>query len=575
MAERADGAEGRGWFNWLGVAILAVSYAWALMHMFTIRREQFAPDRVVIRFTHWQLEKGIREGLDEMARRFEQRYFEDTGQRITIVQNPISERAYRQYVQTQCIGRTAPDLIEIGFYDAEYTRRFFLSNSEDVRKPNPYNAGTALAGVPWADTYRDGMVGSMDEQTLEYYGAGLSTVTIRLFYNKRLFREVLGTDAPPQDYRDFLRICEVFAQWAKKNGRADFAPIAGTRYQLTIFAGQYTGATLGYFGMTMDEDFDGGFGHSLEVLDAYAAGRYGFDDPAIRAGHEMLGGLTRYFPAGFMAQDRMEAGFRFTQGRAAFITSGAWDAMSYFVQSDFPIGVIQIPLPARDDPEYGRFIRGPYSESQTWAGLRFGITKFCQHPDIALKFLQFMTTARNNEDFNRICKWIPVIRDTQPHPLMEPFMPRPAGFWGADPFLPIYGGRAMMVLDQARWDFVEHKTTFDQFVGVLNESLPRALAVDLERSVATYVENQRSVNPAITWHLAGMLFGDSWGLSADEARKLQSRSEIKLKYLWEGNIKNYEIANWLTRWDGHVKDGKPRALAIRGFVTEALDQDSQ
>jgi hypothetical protein len=164
MSEREG--KRRGWLNWVGVVILVAAYAMAISRMARVRQEEFSGDRIVLRLVHWQLESGVRDAIDEMIRRFETQYRKETGRELKIIHNPISERVYRQYVQTQFISGTAPDLIEIGMFDTrQYLRRYFLPNTEDVRRPNPYNRGTPLEKTPWADTYVDGMMGSLDQET--------------------------------------------------------------------------------------------------------------------------------------------------------------------------------------------------------------------------------------------------------------------------------------------------------------------------------------------------------------------------------------------------------------------------
>jgi len=560
----------RTWINWVGLAVLALSYAVALSHMLQVKREEHDPGKIVLRMTHWQLETGIREAIDHLARTFEKQYRSETGKDVRIIQNPISERAYRQYIQTQCIGRTAPDLIEIGFYDQAYTTRFFLSNTEDAAKPNPYNIHTALEGVPWADTYYDGMQGSLNPDNLEMYGAGLSTVTVRLFYNKELFRNVLGHDRPPRDFAEFMEICERFQRWAEENGRDDFVPIAASKYQLDMFKGRIAESLFFDYLMEHDQMFDGGFSSSLEVFDSYISGAHSFDDEPIRRGHELLARITSYFPPGFMSQDRMESGFRFTQGNAAFITSGTWDAMSYFIQSDFPIGVMDFPLPTKEDPTYGRFVSGRISEAGTSAGLRFGITKFSKHPDVALKFLQFLTSLPNNEEFNRMCKWIPVIRGARPHPLMEPFLPKPEGVWGGDPFRILWNGQSRLVYDQALWSYVEHKTTFEQFIEEIEQEMPRAYAVDLERFVSDRRERRILLNIPLSWNRAIAVFGDTWGRNPDTADRNVSKAQRKLKYMWESRPPYYEASYWLLRWRQRLEAGRPRALEVQKYVKANL-----
>lgn len=541
--------------NWIGLAILAVAYFASIWHLAWADREESVTDTVVLRLTHWQLEAGVREGLDEMIRRFEKRYYADTGTRVRIVQNPISERVYRQYVQTQCIGDTAPDLIEIGLFDTgSYLRRYFLANTADAKSPNPYNAGTPLAGLPWAETYIDGMYGSLDPETFEYFGAGLTTASVRLFYNQRLFREVLGSEASPRDFREFLQTLTAFQEWAKKNGKRDFIPIAATKYQLNLFQERFLVATQLDFLLKNDRNFDGAFGWGPEVAFSWAEGRYDFTDPALKAGHEMLNEVTRYFPTGFMAQDRMEAGFRFTQQKAAYITSGSWDALSFIMESDFPVGVIDIPLPTKTDPVYGPYVCGRLSETAIWSGLRFGITRLSRHPDIALKFLQFCTTSQNNEDFNRICKWLPLIRGAKPHPVMAPFMPSPDGYWRGAPYQA--GQRSTMVYEQMLWEFVEHKITYDEMARRLDREMPRAMAWDLERYLEGCQISAQNQDVSVSWNLARCLFGN------DREDNLP-----KLRAAWENRVGPYE-GPWLLEWQRIIADPRhPRARAIEAFMS--------
>ncbi len=554
--------------NLFGVGLLLVVYIFAAIYIFSQKKKSNDPNNIIIRVTHWQLEAGIREGIDEMARKFEKRYFQDTGKKVTIVQNPISEKVYQQYVQTQCIGRTAPDLIEIGKYDDAYTTRFFRSMTSDIKKPNPYNEGTLLEGIPWADTFFDGMRSAMNPNNLEYYGTGLSTFTIRIFYNKDILKEALGIDNPPSDFQGFLDCCAALKEWAEKEKKDDFIPIAGSKYQLDLFRWRYLSSVILDFILRNDQTYKGYMGGSWEPIIVYTKGLFDYDDPAIRAGHEMLADLTEYFAPGFMAQDRMEAGFSFTQGRAAFITSGSWDAMSYFVQSNFGVGVMNFPMPDSDDHRYGKFVHGPVSEADAGAGFRLGVTKFSKHQDVALRFLQFLTTAENNEAFNKKCKWIPVVSGAEPHLLMKPFEPNTEGFWGADPFE--IGSRTRMVYEQALWKFVEHKMTFEEFIDQLEKEMPRATAVDIERAVDNYHERLKLLNVPLSTHVATAVFSDSWGLDDAEAAIQHDKSIKKLINVMEGHSFYLDNGYWMSEWRRLKKEDNPRIKEIDKFVRKDI-----
>ena len=307
MAAESEERGGRSWSNYVAVVVLVVSFSVSLWRVYQVQQVEQDKDVATIRVVHWQLEAGFREAFDDIARRFEKVYLEETGQRVRVVQNAISERVYKQYVQTQGIGKTLPDLVQLGREEQGSVPRFFISNTEDVQKPNPYNKGTDLEDVPWMDTYLDGMVGSVDQTDLEYYGAASSTLSIRMFYNIELLREVFGIDEPPSDYREFLALCARFEEWTEREGRTDLTPVAASRYQASVFRNMRA-ATLLDLILENDRDFDGNFGANDEVLLAYAGGDFDFYDARIRADQMTVANLTKYFTSGFMAMDRMEAG---------------------------------------------------------------------------------------------------------------------------------------------------------------------------------------------------------------------------------------------------------------------------
>ena len=197
MAEEGQGKETRSWSTYLAVVVLVVSFSISLWRVYRVQAVEQADGVATIRVVHWQLEAGFREAFDDIARRFEKVYLQETGVRVRVVQNAISERVYKQYVQTQGIGKTLPDLVQLGREELGSVPRFFISNTEDVQKPNPYNKGTDLENIPWMDTYLDGMLGSVDQTDLEYYGAASSTLSQRLFYNAKLLQEAFGHSQPP------------------------------------------------------------------------------------------------------------------------------------------------------------------------------------------------------------------------------------------------------------------------------------------------------------------------------------------------------------------------------------------
>ena len=78
----------------------------------------------------------------------------------------------------------------------------------------------------------------------------------------------------------------------------------------------------------------------------------------------MLREVTQYFQTGYTGLGRDEAVFLFAQQRAVFITTGTWDVGSLHEQARgvFNVGIMDFPVPSRDDPEFGQVAEGPVYE---------------------------------------------------------------------------------------------------------------------------------------------------------------------------------------------------------------------
>ena len=552
--------------NFTAVFVLFISFSVSLWRVYEVQKEETQDGIVAIHVVHWQLEAGFREAFDEISRYFEEVYFEETGTKVRVVQNAISERVYKQYVQTQAIGKTLPDLVELGREEAGSVPRFFISNTEEVQKPNPYNAGTNLEDIPWMDTYLDGMVGSIDETDLEYYGASSTTYSIRMFYNKELLQDAFGVGEPPTGYRPFLEMCRKFTEWAKVNDHSDLTAVAASKFQASVFRNMRA-ATLLDLILENDRDFDGNFGANDEVFLAYASGDFDFFDERIRADQVTVSNLTKYFSPGFMAMDRMEAQFRFTQGKALFCASGSWDAMSFHSQVDFPMGICDFPYPSKNDPEFGKFVRGRVSEAGAPPVFRLAISKFSRHPEVALRFLQFLTSRENNERFNKLSRWPTAIKGAEPHKLMKPFVRKPEGFWTSDVHRVVGNGPATAIFNQANWELVEHKISYDEFAMMIEDEMPRAMAQEFERLLNNESEERRASEMALSHQLAGLFYGPTWGANAPSKNRIRN----KMTYLWEMRMRRYRNSYRLMEWKKLLEQQEPKALEINAHIKVLLE----
>jgi len=440
--------------NWLGLAILLGALGWSTIR---VAIHSFGPDsdsaliegKRVIRFAHWQLEGRCVEALNEACREYERLHPD-----VAVRQIEIPERAYVQWVRTQLIGRTAPDLIECRWWP-DLTARYFVPLTAYAEQPNPYNADDPnLAGIPWRETYVDNMMGGWDVNLRDYYGIPLSLFTVRCYANKTLMEKAAGTSEAPKTLGEFIGVCDRIRAYARKHGlERELLPIAGSKYTENMFRSKYW--SMGVWGLMDPHDTNcDGWMDEAERIEAILTGRLDLaTDPHIRAAHRVLYDISRYFNPGFMGAQRDDSVFLFAQGNAVMIATGTWDAGSLWrqVADDFEIIAFDFPIAAPDEP-YGQYIRHRVTEAGALAGFSMGLTRFSRHKDLAVDFMRFLTSRRQNEILNRKFRWFPAIRGAQPDEILEAFRPQEEGIYKAlDPF---FEGQTKLMYEQKYFAYI-------------------------------------------------------------------------------------------------------------------------
>lgn len=501
----------RSYLNWLGLTVLLVCYLGALANVVKMKKAEAEFD--TIRITHWQLELGVRDGLDAAIADFEAKKAAE-GEKVRIVQIPVTERAYQQYVTTQLIGGTAPDMIEIGFFPEELLSRYFMPLSKIIQQPNPlleerYQKLAALPertekeqteldllatlkDKPWMDTFTDGLRSQFNDRLQEYYGVGFSQFTIRMFYNKDLFKKILGHDDPPKTFRELINDCQLIKEY--DNGEAEsIIPVASSKYQAQVFKSRYISSMTSDLVRHYDLDMDG-WNTGPENLVALLTGEWTPYDEQYRAAIQVIDELAQYFPKGFMSLGRMDSGFSFVQGQAAMITSGSWDARSYLkkIQDQpegrrFEVGIFDIPMISKDDEKYGQFADGQISEASSGTGFSFGITRLSKHPELCIEFLQFCTTPHNNTILNEKAEWIPSVRGAEATDMLKKFEPNYVGYWGQMNF--DVGDRTRILGQQVYWPYISGEIDYDEYARRLMKEHPAQAAVDFARAYNGFTES--------------------------------------------------------------------------------------
>jgi ABC-type glycerol-3-phosphate transport system substrate-binding protein len=420
-------------FKRIGIVVLVAGYAGAAWLAWRHEHPPEAAERITIRLSHWQLEGTVREGLAAVARRYEQ-----LNPRVKVELLVVPETLYRQWMRTQLVGETAPDLIEYTMYWGrieELAPRYFQPISAQVAEPNPYNRGTALAGVPWRDTFLDHMTGPDGYNTLmrEYYAPTIAMFTLRLFYNRTLYREITGRDEPPKTWREFLALRDTVRAYAQREGRV-LSTVGNSQENNRWLAEPVMHGMGSHFSPRLDHD------HSLslsywEMALGWHRGEWSFRTPELANGLAVFREIGNASQPGFVQMHRDVAMLDFLRGQALILCAGSWDASSLRREAAFEVGAFRLPLPGAEDPEFGPLTLGPLSDGSVQTGTSFYVNKASAHPEETLDFLRFLTSVEGDQIFVDVSQWLPAIRTVRPTEFSKRFLPFYEGYnWGTSSY---------------------------------------------------------------------------------------------------------------------------------------------
>jgi raffinose/stachyose/melibiose transport system substrate-binding protein len=482
--------------NWgvcAGIALMAAMAAATVRVAWLQLREAGAAGGVTVRICHWQLEGGVREAFDAIARAYEARH-----PGVRVVQMPVPGRVYATWLKTRQVGGDLPDLVQLGAADDETLASHFTPLTAWVEQPNPYQVGTPLEGRPWREGFLDGLAGANGMATLqEPYSVAYSAHTTRLYVNRDLYRRITGCDAPPADLAALVAVCGQAEAWARRTG-VHLTPIAGSRFTANVLLEQLFRSQTQRRGLELDE---------LRVLrapgrpgDLLLDGRLTADEPAVRSGFAAMREAARFMQTGFLGYDRDEAIFHFVTGRALFIATGSWDYGSIVSQAPFAVSVLPTPLPSPGDPRFGAGVLGATAESADRISGNLHLSARCRHPEVAVDVLRFLTSTEGNRLFVAASRWMPGIVGVEPHPDTVAFRPVQEGYPAGFAFAPLMWGAGEVYRVQSQHLhllFSGADDGLDRFLAAFTADLPAAAARDLAKDVAARRGAVRRLDPAL------------------------------------------------------------------------------
>lgn len=509
-----------------GCALLALAFAAAALRVFSRAQPAGSGGRSVkIVFAHYLVYESNRQYFDAVIRDYERLH-----PHVDVEQVDVPPPVWQAWRQTRFTGGTTPDVMQLGRgLNDEMCALYMRPLTEAVHEPNLYNAGTALEGVPWKDTFVDGLTGAgsingFREQLMEFYGVTTYLNNIRFYYNRDLYRRIVGHERAPRDYEEFLQVAQQALAYGREQG-VRLTPIVGSvDYSNNLFVKIVQHQTQRLAGR-IDAQRDGFIpflGHRESGI-AWLRGEWKLGEPPVRHALEIMRELAQYHQPGFLGATRDEAGFLFKQGRSLMILSGSWDANYFMVDTKFDVGAFDIPLPEPDHARYRGGARGEITELGEPTEGGFGVSKASRHPEVAIDFLRFLTSQRNNQRFADTCLRVPVVEGAQVPAAIAAFAPKTQGYApGFNLRFFDWSSRATQRFMQSRLStLVTPNGGVDAYVAAVESGLAEFLRQDLEfeaRERARAVQRADATQTALRWLQAR---GEADRFAAERIRRLE------------------------------------------------------
>ncbi len=383
----------------------------------------------VLHLGHSQLEPMVRVGLDQMIKEFEEIHPD-----VRIVQEVIPPQAYAQWLSTQLISGKALDILQdsgtlIPSVKLSYFARYFIPLTQYVFRPNPYNKGTELENVPWYKTYWDEMRLSYSFELQEYMSIPLSQFGSRVAVNLDLLKKLTGSDSPPTDYREFIKVCKQIREQKNPQGKSYIA-IAVSQYDW----GSWDGNMASYLDAPLNlvpDFYYSGVPNEYSIYVGFRAGLFSLMDPCVVARFKVAKEIADQCQTGFIGLTRPEAVFNFIQQRAVFMSCGSNELGGLMEQCKgvFNMKIIDYPRINSQDPVFGSCALGPPVEVSL-SGFAFVVARNSSQPDLAVEFLQFLGSQKNNERLNKAIGWLPAVEGSNISETLLPYKPHVQGMLG-------------------------------------------------------------------------------------------------------------------------------------------------
>lgn len=376
--------------NALGGALLFAVFLAGVLKQFGVGEDDsFQEERTIFLFHPMEGEE-IQSALESVVRLYEE---QNPGWHIKPTHVPI--KTYPMWIKTKLPGESPPDIVGIARISQEDMMNYLHRFTTEAEQPNPYNVGTPLEGIPWRETFLNGLESSFNalEDSRDVVGTSHISYIDRFIYNKDLLRRLTGDDRIPDNLEEFLE----FASNLKQHSEFDGYVIAGDSdapYFFRRFLNQITQE------FAMREPSLRANSHMGQMRD-YLRGDWQVDSSPIRESWEIISAFGSLFQSGFLYASKDERIFKFLAGQALMMPMSSVRYGIIAKRAPFQIGLFRLPSVDPSQSRYGKLVYGPLSERSNHLSMTLGVVARSPKRAQALDFLMFLTSYEGASLFSR------------------------------------------------------------------------------------------------------------------------------------------------------------------------------
>lgn len=521
---------------WMGaVLVLVLLFGWAFQRQRAVVRDDGGEGRPVVTIGHWQQQTGTVAGLDAVIAAYR-----EIRPEVIVRQIVVPDRIYQTWLRTQLVGGTAPQIVEVhgGHRQGETVPRYLLALDRWLVVPNPYNAGTPLEGVPWRDTFLDGVSSGYEAALAGHYVWPWAFFTLRLYVNVDLWRAAFGEEPTPEDFEGFLARCVRFREWAHERG-LQVQPMASSLYQTHITLDRIGRGVTQALLQANDPVRTLRF-NSVTHGGLLLRGRWTMDDPVFQVVERAYLDTTAQLAPGWPQMSREDAMFQFLSGRALTFITGSWEARSLARQASFPVMVLPLLEVSPESPRFRGMQLAPVAEVGDEFTVGFALRRDAPHLDETVDFMRFLFSVPGMELFSPRSGWVSPLATGDPPAELAPFAPvregLPPGFITRN-----FGPNSTRLYDAMIYRLAEGEA--GGFTQTIARDLPGAVAADQRNFRRHRIAALRRNEVALTARLLGPARIDEVSEGSREAVLVdplgalfgsQLRQTIEVRWIDEG-----------------------------------------